>query len=45
MSLDDPAQSTGGKGETVSDAAFLDWCEQAVNAPQEFRPPPGELGK
>lgn len=37
MSLNNPAQPMGGKGESVSDTAFTDQCQQAVNAPQEFR--------
>ena len=45
MSLDDPAQPMGEKWESVSDAAFLDECQQAANAHREFRLHPGELGK
>lgn len=35
----------GRKGQSISDAAFIDLCQQAVNAPPEFRLHPAELEK
>lgn len=45
MLLNSPAQPMKGKGESISNAALLDQCQQAVNAPHEFRLHPGEERK